>query len=73
MKLFCDRPDLHLPRVKCNQPLPCKYHGGLRGRVAHFEDAPKRVHVPRWLAVPRIFGIRLGPQWQSVCHKFLHS
>jgi hypothetical protein len=72
-KLFCDRPDIHVPRVKCNQPLPCKFHGGLRGRSAHFEDAPKRQHAPRWLRDPRVLGIRLGQQWRAVCHKFLHS
>jgi hypothetical protein len=73
MKRWCDRPDIHLPELRCNQPMPCKYHGGERGRVAHFEDHVHRASPdPRWMKDPRLFGIRLGEQWKQVCAKFLH-
>jgi len=73
MKLFCDRPDIHLPRVLCNQPLPCKFHGGLRGRMVHFEDArhfaSRSNGLP--LVAPRLFATRIGPRWRAIAEQFL--
>jgi hypothetical protein len=71
---FCKWPDRDVPAIRCGYPLPCRHHtadGKRIVRILALINPTRHKYRPEPLVAPRIFDIRLGTKWESVCEKYL--